>query len=117
MAQGFGKSLIARWRDRAPRVSNCLGSRLYTLTLRAAVERMRGHLAPQLLQAVELTRLRREDVHHHVEIVHQDPPAVRRALHTARARSVLALETLVYAVVDRLGLLGRQDVDFHQRRA
>src|SRR5580693_8824404 len=63
-----------------------------------------GRLAPQLLQAVELARLGREDVHDHVEVVHQDPAGGGRALDPARQRVVLVLEPLEDAVVDSLRL-------------
>src|ERR1700690_4264725 len=49
-----------------------------------------GPLAPQLLEPVELARLGREDVHDDVEVVHQDPTGLRRALNPPWQRAVLA---------------------------
>src|SRR5262249_47634229 len=51
----------------------------------------RRSLSPQLLQPVELARLGREDVHHHVEVIHEDPVGPTGALDAARQRAVLAL--------------------------
>src|SRR5262249_62172920 len=48
-------------------------------------------LPPQLLEPVELARLGREDVHHHVEVIHEDPVGPTGALDAARQRAVLAL--------------------------
>ena len=62
------------------------------------------HLAPQLLERVEVARLGREDVDDHVEVVHEDPLRLLRALHPARQEAVVLLHALVDAVVDRLGL-------------
>src|SRR5271167_89473 len=58
----------------------------------------RGGLAPELLQPVEGTRFRREDVHHDIEVVHQDPIPLAQALDAARLELVLALATLEDAV-------------------
>jgi hypothetical protein len=44
----------------------------------------RGRLAPQLLEAVVVARLRREDVHDDVEVIHQDPVGAARALDAPR---------------------------------
>src|SRR5215211_2627898 len=67
-------------------------------------DRAPRRLAPELLEAVELARLRREDVDDHVEVVHQDPARLGEALDAAREDSVPLLEAEVDAVVDRLGL-------------
>src|SRR3954452_3906102 len=61
-------------------------------------------VAPQLLEAVELAHLGDEDVDDHVEVVHEDPAGLVRALDTARQLAVVLLEALVDRVVDRLGL-------------
>src|SRR5688572_30034105 len=66
-----------------------------------------GRLAPELLEAVEIARLGREDVHHDVQVVHEDPARLAEALDPAREQAVLLLEALVDAVVDRLGLAVR----------
>src|SRR5205823_12692344 len=50
------------------------------------------------------TLFRSEDVHDHVEIVHQDPVRSRGTLHAPWQRVVLVLQALEDAVVDRLGL-------------
>ncbi len=64
---------------------------------------LRG-LAPELLEAVEVARLRREDVHHDVEVVKEDPARLAQALDPSGEQVVLLLEALVDPVVDRLGL-------------
>src|SRR5215217_6969669 len=61
-------------------------------------------LAPELLEPVELARVRREDVDDDVEVVHQDPARLREALDAARQQAVLLLEALMDAVVDGLRL-------------
>src|SRR5271155_2915433 len=61
-------------------------------------------LSPQLLQPIELARLRREDVHDDVQIVHQDPARLARSLNAAGQQFVLALQPLEDAVVNRLRL-------------
>src|SRR5207248_1155527 len=69
--------------------------------------RVRGHLAPQLLEAIEVARLGREDVRDHVEVVHQDPFGSPGALDAARQQLVLALQAFEDAVVDRFRLAAR----------
>src|SRR5680860_1809941 len=64
---------------------------------------LRG-LAPEVLQAVELARGGREDVHDTVEVVEQDPTGLPDALGAAGQQALLVLELAVYAVVDRLRL-------------
>src|SRR4051794_23640859 len=61
-------------------------------------------LAPELLEAVEVARVRGEDVDDHVEVVHQDPARLREALDAAREEPVVLLEPFGDAVGDRLGL-------------
>src|SRR3954466_7703895 len=61
-------------------------------------------LAPELLEAVVLARLRREDVDDYVEVVHEDPARLAQAFDAPREQAVLLLHVLVNAVVDRLGL-------------
>src|SRR5215212_6506977 len=72
-----------------------------------------GRLAPELLEAIELARLGREDVDDHVEVVHQDPARLAEALDAAREQPMLLLEPVVDAVVDRLclavGVAGADD--------
>src|SRR3954453_5811964 len=60
--------------------------------------------APELLEAVELARLGREDVDDHVEVVHEDPARLRDAFDAPREQAVLLLHVLVDAVVDGLDL-------------
>src|SRR5215217_7057073 len=63
-----------------------------------------GRLAPELLEAVEVPRLGREDVHDDVEVVHEDPAGLVDALDAAGQEPVVVLEPLADAVVDRLRL-------------
>ena len=60
-------------------------------------QRPGGHLAPQPLEAVELARLGREDVHDDVEVVHEDPARLGHALDPPRQEAVLLLHPLVDA--------------------
>ena len=64
---------------------------------------LRG-FAPELLEAVELARLGREDVDDHVEVVHEDPTGLGHALDAPGKEAVLLLHVLVDAVVDGLDL-------------
>src|SRR3954452_6708212 len=66
-----------------------------------------GRLAPELLEAVEVARLRGEDVDDDVEVVHEDPARLGDALDAARKQAVVFLQALVDAVVDRLRLAVR----------
>src|SRR2546423_12365899 len=74
------------------------------MALRDAVQRPGGHLAPELLEAIEVARLGREDVHDGVEVVHEDPAGLADALDAPWKQAVLLLHPEVHAVVDRLGL-------------
>jgi two-component system, cell cycle response regulator len=49
----------------------------------ALADRARRRLAPELLQAVVLASLRREDVRHHVQVVEQDPAGLSGSLRSA----------------------------------
>src|SRR3954454_252160 len=62
------------------------------------------HVAPQLLEPVELAHLGDEDVDDDVEVVHEDPARLAGALDAARELAVVLLEALADRVVDRLGL-------------
>ena len=65
----------------------------------------RRRLAPELLQPVVLARVRREDVHHHVQVVQEDPARLAVALGAARQQPLVrVLQLLVDRVVDRLRL-------------
>ena len=65
---------------------------------------MRGGFAPELLEAVVITRVGREDVDHDIEVVEQDPARLADALDPPRQQPVLRLQTLVDGVVDGPGL-------------
>src|SRR5262245_5027304 len=68
-------------------------------------DRARRGLAPELLAAVEVARVRGEDVHDAVEVVEQDPAGLAIALGAAREEAVVGvLQLLVDRVVDRLRL-------------
>src|SRR3954468_5053487 len=72
---------------------------------------LRG-LAPELLEPVEVARLRREDVDDDVEVVHEDPARLADALDAARQQALVLLEAQVDAVVDGLRLtVGRAGDD------
>jgi hypothetical protein len=62
------------------------------------------HVAPELLEPVVLPRLRREDVEDDIEVVGQDPIALRGALDGSRPELVVGLEALANLVHDRLRL-------------
>src|SRR5271166_6929080 len=81
-----------------------MGARTNVNPLGAFPDGPGGSLSPQLLESIERACLRREYVHHHVQVVHQDPTRPARSLHAAGQRVVLALEPLEDAVVNRLGL-------------
>src|SRR3954469_10757975 len=54
-----------------------------------------GRLAPELLEAVVVARVGREDVDDHVEVVHEDPARLAEAFDAAREQAVLLLHVLV----------------------
>src|SRR3712207_4569929 len=62
-------------------------------------DRVRGGVAPQALELVELARLRMEDVEDEVEVVDQDPASLTLALHVDRADALL-LHLLGHVVGD-----------------
>src|SRR5215204_6581200 len=66
----------------------------------------RRHLSPQRLEAVVLACGGREDVHDAVEVVHQNPAALRGALDALRdaAGALAVLEVLVDRVLDGVRL-------------
>src|SRR4051794_11522503 len=64
-------------------------------------------LAPELLEAVEVARVGREDVHDDVEVVHEDPAGLGQAFDAAWGDPVVLLEALADAVGDRLRLAVR----------
>jgi hypothetical protein len=64
----------------------------------------RGHVAPEILEPVVRPRLRREDVQDDIEVVDEDPVALRLALHRARRQPVFGLQAFADLVVDRLRL-------------
>jgi hypothetical protein len=68
------------------------------------VELDRGHVAPQLFEAVVAPRLRRKDVKDDVEVVDQDPVALALAFDRARPQLVLLFQTLAHLVDDRFCL-------------
>src|SRR6188472_4807712 len=59
-------------------------------------------VVPEVLEAVVLARLRREDVEHDVEVVVDDPARLRQAARGAWREFRVALEHGVHLVVDRL---------------
>ena len=61
-----------------------------------------GHLAPQLLEAVERARLGREHVHDAVDVVEQDPVALAPALAALRQQALVVLELELDLLGDRL---------------
>jgi hypothetical protein len=63
-----------------------------------------GHVAPQLLEPVEATRLRREEVEDDVEVVGDDPTRLGHARRGAWEQTVLLLQDARDLVVDRLRL-------------
>src|SRR5205823_8214169 len=69
-----------------------------------SAHRPRRHLAPQLLEPIERARLRREDVHDAVEVVHQDPAGLPVALRAPWQQPGRVLQLFVDRVVDRLRL-------------
>src|SRR6266508_2092558 len=64
----------------------------------------RGHVAPQILEAVIVPRLLREDVEDDVEVVGEDPGRLALAVDVARDDAALLLQLLPHLVVDRLRL-------------
>jgi hypothetical protein len=62
------------------------------------------HVAPELLEAVVIPRLGREDVQDDVEVVREDPVPLSLALDGSRPQLVIALQALPDLVRDRLGL-------------
>src|SRR3954454_17244070 len=61
-------------------------------------------VAPKLLEAVIAARIRREDVDHGVQIVHEDPARLGKPLDPPRKPAVDVLQLLVDRVVDGLHL-------------
>src|SRR5918911_718238 len=64
---------------------------------------LRG-LAPELLEAVEVARVRREHVDDDVQVVHEDPAGLGDALLPAWQEPMVLLEAFPDAVVDGLRL-------------
>src|SRR3954464_11742041 len=80
------------------------GRRAARASMPPLLDRALGRLAPELLEAVVLAGVRREDVDDDVEVVHEDPARLGQALDAARKQPVVLLHVLVDAIVDRLGL-------------
>jgi len=77
--------------------------------LEARASARRGHLdrrniAPELLEAVVGSRVRREDVQDDVEVVAEDPARLLRPVRVPRQETVVGFEALAHLVVDRLRL-------------
>ncbi len=77
-------SPVARADRTRSSVAACRGRR------RRLVERLAWHVAPQRLEAIEVTRLGREDVDDDVEEVEQDPLSLTLSLDASGAHSPLA---------------------------
>src|ERR1700733_11304909 len=60
-----------------------------------------GRLSPKLLKAIEIARLRSEDVNDHVEVVHKHPLRLSDAIHPPGQQTVIVLAPLVNRIVDR----------------
>ena len=73
---------------------------------RRRVELDRGHVAPELLEAVVATGIGREDVKDDVEVVGEDPVPLVRAFDGARPELVVCLQPLPHLIRDRLRLAG-----------
>src|SRR4051812_3803431 len=58
------------------------------------LETPRGRVAPKLLEAVVVARVRREDVDDHVEIVHEDPARLGHASTRRGSRPCSSLSAL-----------------------